>query len=105
MRLHPALLLLPLLAACTGPSTIQTSASGSMRREIQQDILDAQGLHHADCPVGRITAARIVQRGDGATQELWTLEGCGKTYLYDVTVRHDDEGGQVSVHEHEATEP
>lgn len=105
MRLLPALALLLTLAACDGPSAIQTTATGSMRREIQQDILDAQGLHHADCPVGRITVARIVQRGDDATQELWTLEGCGKTYLYDVTVRHDDEGGQVSVHEHETTEP
>ena len=93
--------MLPALAACQGPSAIQTSATGSLRGEIRQDILDAQGMHHPDCPVGQITAARIVQRGDGATQELWTLEGCGKAYLYDVTVTRDESGGQVSVHERE----
>ncbi|MBS1766574.1 MAG: hypothetical protein JST05_04105 [Acidobacteria bacterium] len=104
MRRLPPLALIVMLAACGAPSTIQTSASGSLRREIQQDILDAQGMHHPDCPVGQITAARIVQQGDGATQELWTLEGCGKAYLYDVTVRHDEDGAQVSVHEHDASQ-
>lgn len=103
-RFATVLLLLP-LAACQGPSAIQTSATGSLRAEIQQDILDAQGLHHPDCPVGRITAARILQRGDGAAQELWTLEGCGRTYRYDVTVTRDESGGQVSVHEHEDATP
>ncbi len=105
MRIRVPLLLLLSLAACQGPSPIQTSATGSLRAEIQQDILDAQGLHHPDCPVGRITAARILQRGDGATQELWTLEGCGKAYLYEVTVTRDESGGQVSVHEHEEAAP
>lgn len=105
MRRCATLLPLLLAAACQGPSPIQTSATGSLRAEIQQDILDAQGLHHPDCPVGRITAARIVQRGDGAAQELWTLEGCGKVYLYDVTVTRDESGGQVSVHEHEEAAP
>ena len=103
------LLLLPgllLLVACHGPSTapspIQTSARGSLREELEQDIRDLQQLHHGDCPAARIVAARIVSGGGDATQELWTLEGCGRTFLYDVTLTHEGMGGQVSVHERDA---
>ena len=100
MRLLPALPL-GFLLACQGPSAIQTSARGPMRGEVEQDILDTQRMRHSECPAAKIVAARIVQQGSDATQELWTLEGCGQTFRYDVTVTHEGYGGQVSVHEHE----
>lgn len=106
------LLLLPgllLLLACHGPASspaappaIQTSARGSLREELEQDLRDLQQMHHGDCPAAGIVAARIVSGGGNATQELWTLEGCGRTFLYDVTLTHEGLGGQVAVHEHEA---
>ena len=102
-----ALFALPVLVliACQGPPPIQTSASGPLRSEVEQDVLEAQRLHHPDCPAARIVAARILQQGTDATQELWTLEGCGHAYTYDVTVSHEGFGGQVSVHEHEEAAP
>lgn len=103
------LLVLPgllLLVACHGPSAaplaIQTSARGSLREEVEDQIRDLQQLHHGDCPAARVVSARILDGGREATQELWTLEGCGRTFQYDVTVSHEGMGGQVSVHEHEA---
>lgn len=100
MRLAVALPLTLLLSACQGPSAIQTSARGSLRGEVEEEIREAQRMHHDDCPVAKIVAARIETQGSGATQEVWTLEGCGRTFLYDVTVTHEDfGGGQVSVHE------
>ncbi|HEU4950536.1 MAG TPA: hypothetical protein VFT46_01215 [Holophagaceae bacterium] len=103
------LLVLPgllFLVACHGPSAvppaIQTSARGPLRGEVEQEIRDLQQLHHGDCPAARIVSARILDGGREATQELWTLEGCGRTFRYDVTVSHEEMGGQISVHEREA---
>ncbi len=92
------------LTACHGPSTIQTSAKEPLLREVEQEILDTHQMHHGDCPAARIVAARILENGAGVTQERWTLEGCGRTFTYDVTINHEGMGGQVSVHEHEILE-
>ena len=97
----PAVLI---LTACQGPSAIQTSAHGQLRSEVEQEVMDMHQLHHGDCPAAKLVAARIVQDGTGVTQELWTLEGCGRTFAYDVTINHEGMGGQVSVHEHETVE-
>jgi hypothetical protein len=97
----PAVLI---LAACQGPSPIETSARGQLRSEVEQEVRDMHQLHHGDCPAAKLVAARIVEDGADATQELWTLEGCGRTFAYDVTINHEGLGGQVSVHEHETGE-
>lgn len=103
MRRVFALVPLLLFAACQGPSAIQTSARGSLRGEVEEQIMEAQRMHHEDCPVAKIISARIVEPGSATSQEVWTLEGCGRTFLYDVTVTHEDfGGGQVAVHERDA---
>ncbi len=89
--------------ACQGPSAIQTSATGPMRGEVESEVMDTHQMHHGDCPAAKIVSARIVAQGTGTTQELWTLEGCGRTFTYDVVLTHEGFGGQVSVHEHEVT--
>lgn len=104
MRRLIALPAILLLVACQGPSPIQTSARGQLRSEVEQEVRDMHQLHHGDCPAARLVAARIVQDGTGVTQELWTLDGCGRSFAYDVTIDHEGMGGQVSVHEHEAGE-
>ena len=98
-----ALPIIVLLTGCLGPSAIQTSARGSLRGEVEEEIAEAQRMHHADCPVAKIVSARIVEPGSATSQEVWILEGCGRTFTYDVTVTHEDfGGGQVSVHERDS---
>ena len=96
------LLVLPavlILAACQSPSTIESSAHGHLFEILETDVMNLHHRNHRECLGVRLIGAQVVGKTQTATQELWTLEGCGRTFTYDVTLT-SSYGGQAIVHEH-----
>lgn len=99
MRLLFALPAVLILAACQGPSAIESSAHGRLFEIVEADVMTLHHKNHRECSEVRLVGAQVVGKTQTATLELWTLEGCGRTFTYDVTLT-SSYGGQAIVHEH-----
>lgn len=103
LRLTGAVLAVPVLVACAGPSGIggQTTAKGALRADTLSLIetfararLACERLDSVRAEVMVDADRRVAGRPAGSVQEYWSVTGCDRRAVFEVTFVPDGNGAR-----------